>query len=671
MFGRSTSSRFSESKSYTPGPGEYDSNKSLSTTKKGFSMGVGERKLHRLSEFCHLGPGTYAINNENSLLEHRPLPSVSSDVESAVKRLTTTYQKFCGSSNPKNTSSTVTREEILSMLAKLFSECLSATGEVSRVKGELDQLQGRVHDETNLAIKPSKSSGNAGLPAAWKKIEPLQKALGNTGAELDKKVMKISSILGSVAEEFPALAYFLSEDPRLSMLNGRVEALESELEEANLQVETLSSQLKQFEEEKAVVEAMLLGANREKVRMSQRSLSLESVIEKQKTVIQELESSLEDAHVGHEQFLASLQNLAVRAEDETSLHDDLLEMTSRCERLMASEEASFHHVADLQAELTASFLEAEQAAQSYQAEIGEMGGKHCALLLEISGLTDQLIQSGRACQKLESQAVMLRSQNKKLKACVLMADAYLQEAEDAKEVEVCDELGEVEDSSCHMDTMEVDIFERACQTIHQLLAECDECWKELTDAQGLNKESELEKFAMVEEHQEAVVRFQSEISNLISEKDELINCLRQLSQQHDDIMEQNRTLQDTLETRDAEIKASNSKLSDICNLFAETQSNFVCLQEGIRSKVDKELHILVDKYNNSVQETWRLEGQIAEINNNLRKTSDQLLKAEAENDETKQTIQNNETSILQLRSEIQTAQKQMNQTTQELAQTKE
>ena len=51
--------------------------------------------------------------------------------------------------------------------------------------------------------------------------------------------------------------------------------------------------------------------------------------------------------------------------------------------------------------------------------------------------------------------------------------------------------------------------------------------------------------------------------------------------------EQNRALQERLEAKEAEFKISNDKLSDICNLCVETQSNFDQLKKSVKLKINK------------------------------------------------------------------------------------
>ena len=110
MFGRSTCPRFSESRaSITPGPGEYDSDKST-ISRKGTSFGVGERKFSHLqtSEFAHLGPGLYSVQSgtESRVGRERSsiMPVLSMDTAAAIKKLTATWQKVfpAGTAQMKN-----------------------------------------------------------------------------------------------------------------------------------------------------------------------------------------------------------------------------------------------------------------------------------------------------------------------------------------------------------------------------------------------------------------------------------------------------------------------------------------------------------------------------------------------------------------------------------------
>jgi hypothetical protein len=101
MFGRCTSTRFSESKTVTPGPGDYDAEKTQASTKKGISFGIGERKMSHIqsSEFAHLGPGIYStrrdgaepkINRESSCL----YLASTFDMASAIRKLAASAQKL-------------------------------------------------------------------------------------------------------------------------------------------------------------------------------------------------------------------------------------------------------------------------------------------------------------------------------------------------------------------------------------------------------------------------------------------------------------------------------------------------------------------------------------------------------------------------------------------------
>jgi hypothetical protein len=100
MFGRSTSSRFSESKTITPGPGEYDAEKIQASTKKGISFGIGERKFSHIqsSEFAHLGPGLYSVRTDSKIFREASCTYTASnfDMPSAIRKIGLSCQKLYG-----------------------------------------------------------------------------------------------------------------------------------------------------------------------------------------------------------------------------------------------------------------------------------------------------------------------------------------------------------------------------------------------------------------------------------------------------------------------------------------------------------------------------------------------------------------------------------------------
>lgn len=67
----------------------------------------------------------------------------------------------------------------------------------------------------------------------------------------------------------------------------------------------------------------------------------------------------------------------------------------------------------------------------------------------------------------------------------------------------------------------------------------------------------------------------------------MIDRLQQLLAHKAEMEEQNRALQERLEAKEAEFKISNDKLSDICNLCVETQSNFDQLKKSVKLKINK------------------------------------------------------------------------------------
>jgi hypothetical protein len=102
MFGRSTSSRFSESKTITPGPGDYDAEKIQASTKKGISFGIGERKFSHIqsSEFAHLGPGLYSVRSGTDSKIFREASCIYTasnfDMPSAIRKIGLSCQKLYG-----------------------------------------------------------------------------------------------------------------------------------------------------------------------------------------------------------------------------------------------------------------------------------------------------------------------------------------------------------------------------------------------------------------------------------------------------------------------------------------------------------------------------------------------------------------------------------------------
>jgi hypothetical protein len=142
-------------------------------------------------------------------------------------------------------------------MSKVIAESLSANAESLRLKEELDQTRARLHDEVSAALKPCKTTGQSnGVAAAWKKVEPLEKAVDTAGADVQRKMTKVSTLLAKLTEDLPLIIQVLQEPEREKELIEKIESLDSELEIAqneslslSSEVESLSKLLKESEKE--------------------------------------------------------------------------------------------------------------------------------------------------------------------------------------------------------------------------------------------------------------------------------------------------------------------------------------------------------------------------------------------------------------------------------------
>jgi hypothetical protein len=129
-------------------------------------------------------------------------------------------------------------------LSKVISESFSANAESLRLKEELDQTRARLHDEVSAALKPCKTTGTSnGVAAAWKKVEPLEKAVDNAGADVQRKMTKVSTLLAKLSEDLPLIIQVLEEPEREKELIEKIESLDSELEIAQNESLSLSSEV--------------------------------------------------------------------------------------------------------------------------------------------------------------------------------------------------------------------------------------------------------------------------------------------------------------------------------------------------------------------------------------------------------------------------------------------
>jgi chromosome segregation ATPase len=140
-------------------------------------------------------------------------------------------------------------------LNKLVAEIATASTESLRLKEELDQTRGRLHDEISAALKPSKSScSSSGVAAAWKKVEPLEKAVDTAGSDMQRKMAKASNLLTKMSEDLPLIIQVLEEPEREKELIEKIQSLDYELEivqaesvELAAEVERVSDLLKESE----------------------------------------------------------------------------------------------------------------------------------------------------------------------------------------------------------------------------------------------------------------------------------------------------------------------------------------------------------------------------------------------------------------------------------------
>ena len=112
------------------------------------------------------------------------------------------------------------------------------------MKEEFDQTRARLHDEVSAALKPSKTAGvSNGTATAWKKVEPLEKAVETASADVQRKMTKVSTLLTKLTEDLPLIIQVLEEPEREKELIERIDTLDSELEMAQAESATLASEI--------------------------------------------------------------------------------------------------------------------------------------------------------------------------------------------------------------------------------------------------------------------------------------------------------------------------------------------------------------------------------------------------------------------------------------------
>ena len=425
MFGRSTSLRFSEKKDYTPGPGEYNAQAVSTTSRRGASMGIGARTLHATSEFAHLGPGAYSLG-ESSFSDGRrgvALRAGAVDYESAMKKLSASFAKVLGPAGGLGANRELSREDICAMASKLIADSLAASTDAMRLKGELDSINSRVKDEVQAALKPSKSTGNAGNPTAWKIYMPLEKAVDNSSSDLAKKLTKLSSFLTLLHEDFPALALCMADGDRIGQLSQMVEALEVDLDASRAQVADSAAAAAAAEEANAALLGELAVYKRQHMQLQVRSDKLETLLESQKDMIHSLENQMEASHAQQEalwsQLLAEAQSAAG---DCTSQHTNYQNLLDHCKESQDAHDQALEELHAMQAQMTVIMSQNDSDKAMMEEQMLAADDAACCeaneMVSEIDECRALLMQSHRDKRIVRSTVTALEGKRRALKACL-------------------------------------------------------------------------------------------------------------------------------------------------------------------------------------------------------------------------------------------------------------
>jgi hypothetical protein len=431
MFGRSTSSRFAkESKDYTPGPGDYNA-KELSTTKRGVSMGHGVRmSIQPTSEFAHLGPGVYSVGAENSSFESRrgaALRTSAVDYDAALKKLAASFTKVMGPMGGIAAQQReLTREDISSLAGKLIGDSLSACNDSIRLKGELDGINSRVKDEVQAALKPSKSTGNAGNPAAWKIYMPLEKAVDNASADLAKKLSKLSSFLALLHDDFPSLSGVLSDGDRIGHLSHAVETLEADLEEALRQS---AASAEAAEQTKTALQRELAVYKRNYMQQQVRADKLEELLLSQKDIAQSLEEQLEASHAQQEALWTQVLAQEKSDLDEVPADTAYQHLFDQCKESRDAHEQTLQELHSLQARMTQVMVQNEEAKSALEELMMAAADEACSrageMLDELDECRSLLVQSHRDKRIIRGNVTALEERRRALQACMAAGAAEL------------------------------------------------------------------------------------------------------------------------------------------------------------------------------------------------------------------------------------------------------
>ena len=428
MFGRSTSSRFKDKVDSTPGPGDYDARAVSTTSKRGPSMGIGTRTLHAASEFAHLGPGAYSLGGEAAAEDGArrgggALRAGALDYTAALKKLAASFTKVMGpAAAVHGAQRELSREDVCGLAGKLVAESMAVCSDVVRIKGELDGINSRVKDEVQAALKPSKATGSAGNPAAWKMYTPLEKAVEHTSGDLAKKLAKLSSFLAALHEDFPALAVALADGDRIGQLSQMVEVLEANLEAVQKQAAESAAAAESASSENQALLQELAGYKRMHMQQQVRADRMEALMASQKEIVHTLEEQIEASHAQQDALWAQLLAHDSSQSADTCADVDHQDILDQCKESRDAHEQTLQELHAMQLQMTEVLVQNEhdKAAMEEQmlAASDVASSAASAMLSEVDECRALLMQSHRDKRIIRSTVSAMEASRRALKSCL-------------------------------------------------------------------------------------------------------------------------------------------------------------------------------------------------------------------------------------------------------------
>jgi len=428
MFGRSTSSRFKDKVDSTPGPGDYDARAVSTTSKRGPSMGIGTRTLHAASEFAHLGPGAYSLGGEAAAEDGArrgggALRAGALDYTAALKKLAASFTKVMGpAAAVHGAQRELSREDVCGLAGKLVAESMAVCSDVVRIKGELDGINSRVKDEVQAALKPSKATGSAGNPAAWKMYTPLEKAVEHTSGDLAKKLAKLSSFLAALHEDFPALAVALADGDRIGQLSQMVEVLEANLEAVQKQAAESAAAAESASSENQALLQELAGYKRMHMQQQVRADRMEALMASQKEIVHTLEEQIEASHAQQDALWAQLLAHDSSQSADTCADVDHQDLLDQCKESRDAHEQTLQELHAMQLQMTEVLVQNEhdKAAMEEQmlAASDVASSAASAMLSEVDECRALLMQSHRDKRIIRSTVSAMEASRRALKSCL-------------------------------------------------------------------------------------------------------------------------------------------------------------------------------------------------------------------------------------------------------------